>query len=190
MKVCPLITQALMLDSDREILLGETENNEIHEEESTKDEEIFINPDVTAKKEKRVEKGIRFVGKSFKGEVTCLENLCRFYDEDENTCKFEKLMKKISDFENTEPVLARMEEQFNNTTEEINSIKRKIEEKLVNLNEKLGTLEEKQDSTEEILNETKGKVEEFSSNLSSTVEGIKAAFDEATKPITEKIIKD
>jgi tetratricopeptide (TPR) repeat protein len=115
MKVCPLVTQAILLEGeDKSLLVREADNDDLEqcsdeewerEEEQSQDQEndedIFLNPDVDPKDPAieeeyalaiaRGERPIRFVAKSFHGEVECLGELCRFFDGGSCTCRFETL---------------------------------------------------------------------------------------------------
>ena len=115
MKICPLVTQTIILeDYEKESLVLEAEENGITDEEKEQnpddsaDKSPFLNPEVTedtgneSDEENRdgSDNPVRFVAKSFKGQIQCLRENCRFYDDEKDICRFEKLMQ--SDSSNSE----------------------------------------------------------------------------------------
>lgn len=115
MKVCPLITQASLLEeSAREVLVREADADDLEcapetlEEEESPGEDVFINPDIDDEDESvDVDENedaadaeeampVRFVAKSFRGEVACIGAVCRFYDEENGSCRFEAMMESIA----------------------------------------------------------------------------------------------
>ncbi len=100
MKICPLITQMLILD-DKEILVREIDEPELEkktEEPTAREKDIFMNP--SAKKQDGtsllddlgISHEVRFIAKSYRGEVECLGDLCRFHDDAARACRLEQLM--------------------------------------------------------------------------------------------------
>ncbi len=105
MKICPLITQASILD-DKELLVHELDDVEpapdgAPAQDSTKresEEEIFINPasrphpELSAADAVSVATPLRFLAKSYRGRVECLGELCRFHDDETRSCRIERLI--------------------------------------------------------------------------------------------------
>ncbi len=103
MKICPLITQASVLD-DKELLVHELDEVDpaaqgAPAKDSTKaEDEIFINPESRPHPElspaDAVAAGtpIRFLAKSYRGRVDCLGELCRFHDDETRSCRIERLL--------------------------------------------------------------------------------------------------
>ena len=115
MKVCPLVTQAIVLEEeDKTLLVREADSDDLdmhpgEEEEKAEeqqhdaenDEEIFMNPEVDpsdpvieAEYDFDIAKegtAIRFIAKAYRGEVECLGELCRFHDRERRMCRFEAL---------------------------------------------------------------------------------------------------
>jgi len=141
MKVCPLISQAVILERS--------------------DGDIFINPDVTYNKDRKEERGIRFVAKSFKGEVKCIEEICRFYDPEEKVCRFEKLLNAEKDDDGFKEAIESINEELRWNKEQLQKLEELSEEKFNSFTEKLGSLNEKQDGLEQRADENKGKLEEL-----------------------------
>ncbi len=116
MKVCPLVTQAILLEEeDKSLLVREADSNDLEgcseeerdeegeqSEDQENNEDIFINPAVDPKDPAIEEeyaldiamggRPIRFVAKAFNGEVECLGEHCRFFDRENNTCSFDTLL--------------------------------------------------------------------------------------------------
>ena len=121
MKICPLVTQAYILeDSKNEVLVREADDNVMPAEEgedankAVKDD-IFLNPDDGEESIDALEIAEKFVNgfrpeprdageavpvrvtaKSFRGEVECLGGLCRFHDDEKSACRFEALLSGAS----------------------------------------------------------------------------------------------
>ena len=125
MKICPLITQAFVID-EKDLLVREADSTDLDDMEECDDKEsgdsesgkgskvipldykddtgkvskkADKSPTDTKKKskddetpEEATEHGIRFVAKSYRGEVGCLEGLCRFHDEKAGVCKLEMMI--------------------------------------------------------------------------------------------------
>ncbi len=102
MKICPLVTQASILEGhEKEVLIREADDSDItgNAEEAgpgETEEDIFMNPDSgTGPSEEgdegpeAEEKPVRFLAKSYRGEVKCLGEICRFHDDEKNECRFE-----------------------------------------------------------------------------------------------------
>jgi len=100
MKLCPLITQASILEN-KELLVHEIDEPQPETAEGKRPsgkEDLFINPAPKPKDERSLldDLGIvreaRFIAKSYRGQVECLGDLCRFHDDAANACRFERLL--------------------------------------------------------------------------------------------------
>jgi tetratricopeptide (TPR) repeat protein len=102
MKICPLITQTSVLD-DKELLFRETDGEELatakkQAQPVAEGDDIFINPDLSPHGGKTLLEEIapavpvRFIAKSFRGEVECLGELCRFHDVDASACRIDLML--------------------------------------------------------------------------------------------------
>lgn len=101
MKICPLITQASILD-DKELLVRELDDVEPVNDGAPAapggDDEIFINPASKRLEEESTADAIasvvpvRFLAKSYRGRVECIGELCRFHDDDLRTCRIDRLV--------------------------------------------------------------------------------------------------
>ena len=106
MKICPLVTQAYILDdSKNEVLVREADDNvqpagNSETPGSDGSDEIFLNPGTPAAEVVEEEgpvdetggKSVRITAKSFRGEVECLGGLCRFHDAEIGSCRFDALL--------------------------------------------------------------------------------------------------
>jgi tetratricopeptide (TPR) repeat protein len=96
-----LITQTSILD-DKELLVRELDDIEPANGGTPaaqgSDDEIFINPSQKPHPEESLVDEIacvvpvRFLAKSYRGRVECLEELCRFHDDELRTCRIERLV--------------------------------------------------------------------------------------------------
>jgi tetratricopeptide (TPR) repeat protein len=105
MKICPLVSQASILD-DRDLLVHELDEVEPAAEDAAaadskepeKEDEIFINPESRPHPELSPADGltpavpIRFLAKSYRGRVECLGELCRFHDDETLACRIDRLI--------------------------------------------------------------------------------------------------
>jgi tetratricopeptide (TPR) repeat protein len=100
MKLCPLISQASILD-DKELLVHELDEptpDRATDERQPQEENIFINPsskpkdDTSLLDDLGIVREARFIAKSYRGQVECLGELCRFHDDEANMCRFERLL--------------------------------------------------------------------------------------------------
>lgn len=97
MKICPLISLASILE-DKDLLVRETdvETPAAPAKESAESDGLFINPEAKAKPDGALLDEIaptipaRFVAKSYRGQVECLGELCRFHNDEVNECRFEQ----------------------------------------------------------------------------------------------------
>jgi tetratricopeptide (TPR) repeat protein len=180
MKICPLITQSVMID-EKELLVREADSTDLDGAagEGSQDSgggrsgrgSAVIPLDykdeadgaVPSGKEEPGDKsseaqpgdhGIRFIAKSYRGEVTCLAGLCRFYDEDRQTCRLEAMLSGDSP---------------GGDDGEIHSIRQDVEK----------IWEFQQKSTSEIL----GLFKELEEKNDSLLEGLKKTFDDKWEDI-------
>ncbi len=104
MKICPLVTQASILD-DKELLVHEIDDVEpaakapaAETQHSGVEDEIFINPEPRPHPEISPADAImpavpiRFLAKSYRGRVECLGELCRFHDGETLACRLDRLI--------------------------------------------------------------------------------------------------
>ncbi len=166
MKICPLITQVAFLeDSEKELLVREADRYDLEDEnvepplDENPGDHLFMNPDTD---EASVESGeetnetanhpVRFIAKSYRGEVSCLGDQCRFHDGEHNSCRLELLMEQTaggaySPSEDLEKIKADLEKSWEfqqRSTDDILGLFRELEEKTRNLQETLpGSIESK-----------------------------------------------
>lgn len=107
MKVCPLITQAAILEeAEKELLVREADNNDLdkHDEENVEengDKETLDASDVIqlgfkdSGTHQAAGRSVRFLAKSYRGSVECLGELCRFHDDETDKCRLDKMMDQI-----------------------------------------------------------------------------------------------
>lgn len=103
MKICPLITQASILE-DKDLLVRETdvESPPAPAKESAGGDGLFINPEAKAKPDGALLDEIaptipaRFVAKSYRGQIECLGELCRFHDGEINECRLERALASLA----------------------------------------------------------------------------------------------
>jgi tetratricopeptide (TPR) repeat protein len=105
MKICPLVTQASILD-DKELLIHELDDveppaadaPEAEPKRNETEDEIFINPEPRPHPEISPADAIppavpvRFLAKSYRGRVECLGELCRFHDDETLACRLDRLI--------------------------------------------------------------------------------------------------
>jgi tetratricopeptide (TPR) repeat protein len=193
MKICPLITQAFVID-EKELLVREADSTDLDEMEDRDDrksgdsggredskiiplgykdetdeasEETEDGPgdagetsDDEETAEEPAERGIRFVAKSYRGAVECLEGLCRFHDEETGSCRLEMMLARGGPDQPTDG-------------EELESIRLDVEK----------IWEFQQRSTSEIL----GLFKELEEKNSKLLEGLEQTFDEKWKKIEEEM---
>ncbi|MBU8923465.1 MAG: tetratricopeptide repeat protein [Bacteroidales bacterium] len=147
MKICPLVTQAYILEEqENELLVMETDDHELSPEETGEGpdesgEDIFMNPesgeesdsdspeDTNDPDESEVitETPVRFTAKSFKGEVKCLGSTCRFHDDNAKQCRFEMFFASTG----------KDTEDDGKISEEIASIDEKLSDRIGSVTDKL-----------------------------------------------------
>lgn len=102
MRICPLITQTSILD-DKELLVREIDDVEpaksgAADTQPAAEDDLFINPEPKARpSESPLDEiapavPVRFLAKSFRGQVECLGELCRFHDDATRGCRIERLV--------------------------------------------------------------------------------------------------
>lgn len=96
MKICPLVTQVAVLE-EKDLLVGELDDSEINSEKTAEQDSKdspFVNPERNGEtldliKPPGKEVPVRFIAKSFRSRIECLGELCRFYDTQAASCRFE-----------------------------------------------------------------------------------------------------
>ncbi len=218
MKICPLITQAFVID-EKELLVREADSTDLDENEGSGNEkDAGVIPldykdetggdsgdtddtpargaesddrsgDAEEDSEKQGdpeevdERGVRFVAKSYRGEIACLAGLCRFHDDETGSCRIETMIDRAGSEQaaggsELEPIRLDVEKiwQFQQqSTSEILGLFKELEEKNEALLEKLGkTFDEKWETIENDMTETLGKskesLEELSEKLRKEIE--------------------
>ncbi|MBN2070413.1 MAG: tetratricopeptide repeat protein [Candidatus Krumholzibacteriota bacterium] len=201
MKICPLITQASILEGpDRELLVREADDHDLNTEvEETEREDsgddIFMNPDSDqaslAEEESgslQQEKSVRFLAKSFRGQVNCLGESCRFHDDEKNECRFEILLsgEKAEDqrYEEIESIRSEIERSWDfqkQSTSDILSMFRQMEEKTDLMRDDLsGSINEK-------LAQIKSMISEVNEENKIIIESIADTLAEKTGEIEDTL---
>lgn len=201
MKICPLVTQAIVLEEeDKLLLVREADSDDLEEngyeqseeetwhEEQDDDPGIFLNPDVEPSDPAiedeynfnmaEEERSVRFVAKTYRGEVECLGELCRFFDTERRACRFESLLStddgKIDEIKseverignsqqkNTEDILSLVKEQEERTNGIGSSLNESLEHRIGELKEILNS----------VIDENKVIVENISDILAEKIEDI------------------
>ena len=184
MKICPLITQASFLD-DKELLFRELDDVEVAtnstENVSHAEDEIFMNPQAKAQAEKTLVEelapavGVRFLAKSYRGQVECLGDLCKFHDG-VRECRLDRLLQGESS--GAPGHAAEMEERLNGRITELSSgLERKLEE-IVNLVRT--TADEKQKVIEAISLTLDAKTDEIERKIESSDQTFQSFRDEVS----------
>jgi tetratricopeptide (TPR) repeat protein len=182
MKICPLITQTSILD-DKELLFRELDDVEVAKDRPEKpaqtQEEIFMNPQAKARDEKTLVEelapavGVRFLAKSYRGQVECLGELCRFHDG-VRECRIDRLLR--GEGSDVSGRVAEMEEKHNERITELSTgLERKLEE-IVNLVRT--TAEEKQKVIEAISLTLDAKTDEIERKIESNDRTFQSFRDE------------
>jgi tetratricopeptide (TPR) repeat protein len=182
MKICPLITQTSLLN-DQELLFHELEDVETGNERggnaSHAEDGIFMNPPAKAHAEKTLVEELapavpaRFLAKSYRGQVECLGELCRFHDG-VRECRFDQLL--AGDGSDTLARLAEIERTHNGRIAEISGgLERKLEEiaSLIRT-----TTEEKQKMIEAISLTLDAKTDEIERKIESGDQTFQSFRDE------------
>ncbi|HVO77023.1 MAG TPA: hypothetical protein VMT60_03475, partial [Candidatus Bathyarchaeia archaeon] len=186
MKICPLITQASILE-DKELLFREVDDMEPAKDgrkekkgnPSTGDE-IFINPAVKPGAEKTLTEelapatAVRFLAKSYRGQVECIGELCRFHDDAIPACRFERLLSR--DGNDVLERIGGLEAESHSRMAELSAgLERKLEE-IMNLVRT--TAEEKQKVIEAISLTLDAKTDEIERKLESGEQTFQTFRDE------------
>jgi tetratricopeptide (TPR) repeat protein len=199
MKICPLITQTSILD-DKELLFRELDDvglaKDKKQEGAAVDEDgIFINPTPKPHGEKTLLEEIapavpvRFLAKSFRGDVECLGELCRFHNGEANACRIDlMLVHASSDPRHDEAVSADVRSELAKSWE----LQQKSADEILSL---FKELEAKNDSRvseftralEEKLEELKGFMRSAEDEKQKTIEAISLTLDAKTEEIERKI---
>ncbi|MBN2184872.1 MAG: tetratricopeptide repeat protein [Candidatus Krumholzibacteriota bacterium] len=201
MKICPLVTQASILEgSDKELLIREADDSDIsgdvkETKSEEKEEDIFMNPD--SQKEisengdsgpESEEKPVRFLAKSYRGEVKCLGEICRFHDDEKNECRFEMLLSSGGEddhlsehFESISSDVERSWDFQQKSTADILSLFKDLEEKTNQIRNDLG------DTFNERLDEIKSMISEVNEENKVIIESIADTLAEKTGEIEDTL---
>jgi tetratricopeptide (TPR) repeat protein len=196
MKICPLVTQTTILeDYEKESLVLEAEENEITEEEKEKnlndsdDENPFLNPEISEQTENKSDgengeisaQPVRFVAKSYKGQVYCLGKSCRFYDDEKETCRFEELMQSNpSNSEDWKDEITSLQNSLGESRESHQKSKDDIIEFLEKMEEKSTGLKDS------MIKAFEDKVNELKEIFSSATEENKVIIESISDIVAEK----
>ncbi|MGD1048248.1 MAG: tetratricopeptide repeat protein [Candidatus Krumholzibacteriaceae bacterium] len=185
MKICPLITQASILE-DKEQLFRESDDMEPAKDGKEKkhdpkaDDEIFINPGVKPQAGKSpVEElapavPVRFLAKSYRGQVECIGELCRFHDDAASACRFERLLANDGS-----DVLERIQGLEAKNDSRISELSTGVERKLDDLSSLVrATADEKQKVIEAISLTLDAKTDEIERKIESTEQSFHTFRDE------------
>ncbi len=196
MKICPLITQASILD-DKELLFRELDDVGLAKDEKRREtavdgEGIFINPKAKPPEEKTLFEEIapavqvRFLAKSFRGQVECLGDLCRFHNDETNSCRVERMLAH-DPRDNENPIfdvrseLERSGERQQKSSGEILSLLRELETKSDSrVNELASTFGRE-------LEELKSFLQSAEDEKQKMIEAISLTLDAKTEEIERKI---
>jgi len=229
MKICPLITQALVID-EKELLVREADSADLDGNESSggakgagvipldyKDEtngdagetegpakgdersDDSASGGAEEQSERRegpeetAERGVRFVAKSYRGEIGCLAGLCRFHDEETGSCRLETMIDRVGSDgaaggSKLEPIRLDVEKiwQFQQqSTSEILGLFKELEEKNEAL---LGKLEKIFDEKwETIEKEMTGALDKSKESLTELSETLRSEIESKLDSEEEKI---
>ena len=210
MKICPLITQASIFD-DKELLFREVDDVEAAVDRtknaSSAEDKIFMNPQAKAQAEKTLVEelapavGVRFLAKSYRGQVECLGELCRFHDG-VRECRFDRLL--AGEGSDTLGRLAEMETKHADRIAELSGgLERKLEEiaslvrttadekqKVIEaisltLDAKTDEIERKIESGDRTLQSFRDEVAGWKGTLSNNLETIETGLGEHRKLVRE-----
>jgi tetratricopeptide (TPR) repeat protein len=198
MKICPFITQASILD-DKELLFRELDDVEIAKEakhgENTPEDGIFLNPEPKASKETTLLEEIapavpvRFVAKSFRGDVECLGDLCRFHNDETGACRIDVLQPTATGASNGDQtvaadVRAELERSLALHQKSIDALLARIDEIKTDGGTRLGDVTA---SFERKLDELASLVKAAEDEKQKTIEAISLTLDARTEEIERKI---
>jgi tetratricopeptide (TPR) repeat protein len=185
MKICPLITQASILD-DKELLFRELDDvepaGEKREVDSHAEDEIFINPTPKPQAEQSLVEElapavpVRFLAKSYRGQVECLGELCRFHGDGTPACRLERLFE--TDGGDMHGRLAELEAKHVSSVTDLESRLESKFEELANLVR--STADEKQTVIEAISLTLDAKTDEIERKIESTEETFKTFHEEVS----------
>jgi len=213
MKICPLITQASILE-DKEQLFRESDdmepakNGEEKKHDPKAGDEIFINPASKPQAGKSLVEElapavpVRFLAKSYRGQVECLGELCRFHDDAGAACRFERLL--AQDGSDIVTRIASLEAKSDTRISELSEgVERKLEDlamlvratsdekqKVIEaisltLDAKTDEIERKIDSTEQSLHTVRDEVAGWKGALEKNFETIETGLGEHAKLVRE-----
>jgi tetratricopeptide (TPR) repeat protein len=208
MKICPLITQAFVID-EKDLLVREADSTDLEESDESKspDEEreatkkdngvieLGYGEDEDGKEEAQGDenRGIRFIAKSYRGEITCLGGLCRFHDDGTGECRLEAALQKecscasgeSADLKSVVADVEKIWEFQQKSTSEILGLFKELEEK----NDKLlnGFKKTFDDKWKEIERDIAKAVEKGSGNVNEILDEIKEEIDTKISSSEERI---
>ena len=200
MKLCPLITQASILD-DKELLVHEIDEPELETAsgaQAKEGDDIFMNPSAKppAKDSLADDLGLareaRFIAKSYRGQIDCLGDLCRFHDDAANACRFERMLDgggmadAVSRIAEVREELGKAWESQRTSAAELTALVRELQEKAssraaeerAGLESKLGELSAMIASTKE---EARGALEGISRTLETKTSEIDGKVNAGTE---------
>jgi tetratricopeptide (TPR) repeat protein len=183
MKICPLVTQASILD-DRELLFREVDDmdpaRESAQEPPRGEDEIFINPSAkpvdgaAAEGESAPASAVRFLAKSYRGQVECLGDLCRFHDDEARACRIERLFARDGG-----ELLTRLGDLEKRSDQRIGGLSESLERKLGEIADLVqSTADEKQKLIEAISLTLDAKTDEIERRIESGEQGFQSFRDE------------
>ncbi|HER44531.1 MAG TPA: tetratricopeptide repeat protein [Candidatus Eisenbacteria bacterium] len=223
MKICPLITQSFVMDGDDLLVreadstdLDEKEGsdgaapsgvipldykNETDEESGKADgapsggtpSDGSDGESNGGAPEGAAERGVRFVAKSYRGEVECLGAICRFHDEETNACRLEKMLDRAdadrpAAVDGLEPIKLDVEKIWEfqqQSTSEILGLFKELEGKNDSL---LGRIEKTfEEKWEKIENEMTEALEESRKSLKDLTESIRSDLESKIESEEEKL---
>ncbi len=210
MKICPLVTQASILE-DKDLLVREIEDvDPAHDgapEKAPAEDTIFINPAPKPREPLPGEEAldgrpVRFLAKSFRGQVECLGEICRFHDDESGVCRIERLFARdagpmlsmITDFEsradarmtdlaaNLERKIGEVVDLVRSTAEEKQKV---IEAISLTLDAKTDELERRIESGGDAVRSFRDEVAGWRTDLSKNLETIESGIGEHHKLVRE-----
>jgi len=199
MKICPLITQTSVLD-DKELLVHELDTVELAKDKKptgpvVDDDGIFINPTPKPHDEKTLLEEIapavpvRFLAKSFRGDVECLGELCRFHSSEANACRIDLMLVHDARDPNYDEasfteVRCELEKSWELQRKSADDILSRVKELGANNDSRVSELTH---ALEGKLEELKGFIQSAEDEKQKTIEAISLTLDAKTEEIERKI---
>jgi len=201
MKICPLITQAFIPDeTERELLFGEADVTDIDDAQSAGDEDqendqdVFMNPENDQQDAEydplAMELPIRLLAKSYRGQVACLGGLCRFHDDETNSCRIQNMLEAASGND------SRDDHDLSDITSEIESWREAQQKSSDEISEIKTAVEAWQESRAENTDEHSGirteieKSWEFQQKSTSDMLGLFKELQELTAGFREELMQN